>query len=1376
MGAGGPFHLPLRNSLVSLLTGRLRRGGHTGIARLLRPVRDAVHADALADAMRHLDRAWRALPDEAGAIAPLYARLLMLEGRDFTAALRLAELSLELAPDPDIAATRIGALLGLGRFADARECLEAALADYCVVPEGALERAADEVMRHAAIDAPGWVGVAPTLELVYRLAPPRQAAELHVRVEDRRRMAYWRDIPLLGSGARLAEDFALDGRTHHAGRRVTSWVRLGWLPTRAPRLRFADGRRGRVDVQPKGPPEPGWRWTCTLDLGATTLRGERIHVAAQLPDGRWHALPDSPLLLRAPRPPRPTLAATQASPVRASPARRTRSRTSRAIDIIIPVYGNREESLACIESALHTAGATARLVVVDDAGEDPELGAALDALARAKRITLLRNAVNLGFAGAVNRGLAHDPDRDAVLLNSDTRVFGDWLARLKAAAYSDATVGTVTPLSNNGSIASYPEAAGNDALAPEGAEALDALAAATNRGRRVAIPVGVGFCLYLRRDCLNAVGNLDAAVFGKGYGEETDLCLRARAQGFTNLLAADVYVSHAGGLTFGARRAALLERSQRLLNLRHPGYDRSILRFLAQDPVHAVRRSLDAQRLRAHAGRKVLIVTLALEGGVGRFVKERCRHLAALGITPLVLKPAKPEDSTRCALSSDELNLPNLHYDIPGELPALVELLRALSFEAIEIQHFLHLDARVIEAVRALPAPCDVFVHDYAWLCPRVTLIDGSGRYCGEPAVTVCETCVKRHGSNLGEDLSVKSLRARSAGWLRAARRVIAPSEDTAARLRRHFDGLDVEVRPHGVRASPQAKPPARATPPASPAPRTPRTPVRVALIGAIGAHKGYDVLLACARDARKRRLNLEFVVIGYTENDAPLLATGRVFITGPYIDGEAPHLIARERPDFAWLPSVWPETWCYTLDHALAVGLPVAAFDLGAIAERLRAMPESKSLLLPPQMKSQRINDALLDFVIPERVAARAAMNSVKSLPAPRRRMASIDELQLRGMNMVKPSNGRGTSAAPEPGLSASVQVLPLTAGLYLFSVKEARPQASAASGELRVPAMHVGLGPGVHSEQVEFISSPSTHGAWLFAASDLLVTRINGKGATLILTSVRAPTGDVLSIKVERLDARAAATESTERAQPVAAAPEKPAPAPKPAFAPLSTQILTHVSTRGDLIFLDAPWAGRVAPGLWIESFAVLPLEHLSAHDIEYKGLTGSGFETPWLSDNAACGTKGMGIPLVGFAVRLRPGTHTAGYDCEYSGYFQSGLTIGPLRNGAPCRSSVANDPLEGIQVRLVKRPGSGANLAAPRLPATGMAHAPAAARGTRVNGNGHGNGNGNGNGRIQGGHRVNETSRVNGVGNRKTATAKAKVAALAADKPGRRTALAR
>ena len=1330
------FHSQLRVAVLEALDEALRGTASLSVARSLREVRDALRADALDSALRHLDRAWRCLPQETATLAPIYGRLLMLEARDDDAALRLLQRAIDFSPDPDVAALIALALLRLQRPEDARRQLQATLRQYCVVSGGLLRRIAGQVMQHPAIGAPGWIGRAPNLDLVGELSPDETANVLDIRVDGqpaftqllrntsragRRDFSFQspqrsldaqlevssRGVPLLGSGLRLPSDFALDGRAESRGRCLTGWARIGWWPMRPLRLRVEDEDGHHAAVKSTRVAQPGWRWPFQIELRAAGLRGNRIDVSAQLPDGRWQPLPDSPLLLE------PAVRLAGRHPVRLPKwsARSSRPRLGRALsqndrqtDVIIPVYRGREATLACIDAVLATIHNTARVVVVDDATDDPALISALDTLAADNRITLLRNTKNEGFVASVNRALRLHPTHDAVLLNSDTLVFDDWLMRLRAAAYSSPTVGTVTPLSNSGSIASYPRALGAAIDSDDGA-ALHALVASTHSGTRVVIPVGVGFCLYVRRDCLDDVGALDAAVFGKGYGEETDFCLRARRRGWSHHLAADVFVYHAGGLSFGGRRAALLDRAQRLLNLRHPGYDRFIASFLAQDPLHPLRRRLDERRLLAFEGRFVLLVTLALAGGVDRFVAERCRDLRAQGLFPLVLLPLEAGNARRCELWTDAIELPNLRYDIPADLPALTELLGGLDFDAIEIQHFLHLDARVIDAVRALPIPYDVFVHDYAWICPRVTLIDGSGRYCGEPAVSVCQACVRRNGSNLGEAISVPALRARSATWLRGARRVIAPSSDTAARLQQHFNDLDVAVQPHAAPLVPMPLPPRNSA----------RKEVRVALIGAIGEHKGYSVLLECARDARARALPLEFVVIGYTQDDAPLLKTGKVFITGRYSEAEAPHLLRREQPDVAWLPSVWPETWCYTLDYALGAGLPVAAFDLGAIAERLRNAGLGE--LLPLELEPRRINDRLLQLA---HAAHRPGMTGSRSVQTPLAHSpddAKMSATQPGEMIMAKSSEDKPAPAVHEEGLSASVQVLPLPAGLYLFSVTAASPIAARATGQLSLPAVHVGLGPGVRSEQVEFIAGPSTQGAWLFAPGDLLVTKINSAGATLVLSSLRAPGGEVLSIKVERLDARADAVAAAPAPSTAPPAPSKapalpankPAASPPTSALPLPIQIAAHIRTRGDMNFADVPWAGRVAPGLWIESFSVRPLERFAAGDIEYKGLTGTGFETPWLSDDKMCGTKGMAVPLVGFAVRLKPSPAAAAYDCEYSGYFQSGVTVGPLRNGAPCRSTVANDPLEGIQVRLLKRSsaaisGVAAKAAGPRRAAIG------------------------------------------------------------------------
>jgi GT2 family glycosyltransferase len=1208
----GDTWLPLqqRASLLRVLNLGVRSAAGTAATRSLRRVRDALRADKLDIALRELDRAWRSLPGDAATLAPIYGRLLLLEATDEEAALHLLRRAMEFTPDPDVAALIALALLRLQRLDEAQRQLKAALAQYGVAPDGLLLKIAGELMQHAAIKIPGWVGRGPHLELVGALNADESSSALDIRLdgqapftqllrnaggEGRRTFSLQlpqlrfnttvevscRGVPLLGSGARIPPDFALDARAG-SGRCVTGWVRVGWLPTRPVRLRFEDENGHCGTAMTSRAAQPGWRWPFQLDRRAARLRGSRIQIFAQRPDGGWQPLPDSPLLLG------PAVRLAGRKPVRlpawrARPSRvRGQGHVKRAkfTDVIIPVYRGREETLACIDAVLTTIDHAVRVVVVDDATEDPLLAGALDALAAAGRITLLRNPHNQGFAAAVNRGLALNPTHDAVLLNSDTRVFDDWLMRLRRAAYAAPHVGTVTPLSNSGSIASYPRAL-SDAIDPATGAALHALAAATHPGTSLEIPVGVGFCLYVRRDCLRDVGALDAGVFGQGYGEETDFCLRARRRGWSHRLAADVFVYHAGGLSFAGRRAALLARSQRLINLRHPGYDRFIASFLAQDPLQPLRRQLDERRLSGFEGRFVLLVTLALPGGVDRFVAERCRNLRAQGLFPLLLRPAAGGSLRRCELWTDAIEVPNLRYDIPADLSALTAVLRAVRLHAIEIQHFLHLDARVIDAVRSLPLPVVP--------TPRSS---------------------------------------------RAAGRVI-----------------------------------------------------RIALIGAIGEHKGYRFLLDCARDARARRLPIEFVVIGYTQDDAALLKTGKVFITGRYGEAEVPHLLRREQPEIVWLPSVWPESWSYTLDYALAAGLPVLAFDLGAIAERLRAV--AGGVLISLALDARRINDQLLQLAQDRRLAG------VKTRDDSNIIRGQSDEMHMNNPSEAKPKPTAQESnpQVQEAGLSASVQGLPLPPGLYLFSVTSADLLPARTSGQLSLPAVQVGLGPGVRPEQVEFMAGPSTHGTWLFAPGDLLVAKVSGAGVTLLLTSLRAPGGQVLAIKVERLDARADAIAPTAGAA-LPATDDGKAPAKTagksstlPAGA-VPVQIGAHIRSRGDMIFADVPWAGRVAPGLWMESFSIRPLERFGAQDIEYKGLTGVGFETPWVSEEKMCGTKGMAVPLVGFAIRLKPSAAAAVYDCEYSGYFQSGLTVGPLRNGAPCRSTVANDALEGIQVHVVKR----------------------------------------------------------------------------------------
>jgi GT2 family glycosyltransferase len=277
-------------------------------------------------------------------------------------------------------------------------------------------------------------------------------------------------------------------------------------------------------------------------------------------------------------------------------ARQAARPCSPTIDVVVPVYRNRRTTLACIDSVL-AGGGRFELIVIDDASPEPELAAELRQRADQGEFTLLANERNLGFVATANRGLALHPDRDVVLLNSDTVVPPGWLDRLAAAARGDC-VGTVTPFSNNATIASYPVPLEANPL-PAGwtlAE-LDAVFREANSGWRIDLPTAIGFCMYIRRDCLGDVGPLDEARFGRGYGEENDFSLRAAARGWRNVLAADLFVEHEGRASFGDEADPLGCRATETIHSLHPHYAQAVQRFLEADPLADARQAVDLARI-----------------------------------------------------------------------------------------------------------------------------------------------------------------------------------------------------------------------------------------------------------------------------------------------------------------------------------------------------------------------------------------------------------------------------------------------------------------------------------------------------------------------------------------------------------------------------------------------------------------------------------------------------------------------------------------------------------------------------------------------------------------------------------------------------------
>jgi glycosyltransferase involved in cell wall biosynthesis len=290
---------------------------------------------------------------------------------------------------------------------------------------------------------------------------------------------------------------------------------------------------------------------------------------------------------------------------------------------------------------------------------------------------------------------------------------------------------------------------------------------------------------------------------------------------------------------------------------------------------------------------------------------------------------------------------PNLRFSIPEELPDVAALLRDDNIRWAELHNLVGHDHRVLELCQHLGIRYDFIVHDYASFCPRITLMGSGRRYCGEPELQTCDACIADNGTEIEEEISVIDLVNRSARELEAARCVIAPSADAALRINRHFPQINPIIQPWEPETVRRETSVARGD------------ICRVCVPGAIGYQKGFDVLLSCVRDARRRALKLQFLVAVYTCDDERLLAAGDVYISGEYTEDEALPIIESMQAHAAFLPSIWPETWSYALSQSWEAGLKALAFDIGAQAERIKN--NGRGWLLPLETPSSDINDFLL-------------------------------------------------------------------------------------------------------------------------------------------------------------------------------------------------------------------------------------------------------------------------------------------------------------------------------------------------------------------------------------------------------------------------------
>lgn len=252
-------------------------------------------------------------------------------------------------------------------------------------------------------------------------------------------------------------------------------------------------------------------------------------------------------------------------------------------DIVIPVYNGLTYVIDCLDSLLRlTPPGFYHLNIIDDCSDTVTGRYLHDQAANHPQITLKRNSENKGYVKSCNLGISLGSAPYVLLLNSDVVVTPGWLQRLLECAESDPRIASVNPLTNYASQINVPIVPGANY------HGMDELLREQSRHDFPDVVTGVGFCLLLRRSALEAVGFLDE-VYGQGYCEDSDLCMRLTSRGHRTVVADHVYVYHKGHGAF-LDRDDRYKRNRKIFNTRWTEeYSKQFKAFRKRDPLSSVR-------------------------------------------------------------------------------------------------------------------------------------------------------------------------------------------------------------------------------------------------------------------------------------------------------------------------------------------------------------------------------------------------------------------------------------------------------------------------------------------------------------------------------------------------------------------------------------------------------------------------------------------------------------------------------------------------------------------------------------------------------------------------------------------------------------------
>lgn len=252
------------------------------------------------------------------------------------------------------------------------------------------------------------------------------------------------------------------------------------------------------------------------------------------------------------------------------------------VTIVIPVYKDWTTLEKCLNSLKRYVENTHKVILINDMA--PEWQQMENQICKCiegyTNFYYYANPQNMGFVKTCNRAVMEldDTGNDILLLNSDTEVTEGFLEEMIQVLYLYEKHGIVCPRSNNATILTMPVKNNLGELLDEGTSYSVFQQMRNILPRFSVIPTGVGFAFLIKRELIKKFGLFDE-IYGLGYNEENDFCMRVNQYGYNVVMANRAYVYHFESKSFGNAKNELDVKNRHILMERYPYYDVIIQKY-----------------------------------------------------------------------------------------------------------------------------------------------------------------------------------------------------------------------------------------------------------------------------------------------------------------------------------------------------------------------------------------------------------------------------------------------------------------------------------------------------------------------------------------------------------------------------------------------------------------------------------------------------------------------------------------------------------------------------------------------------------------------------------------------------------------------------